>query len=342
MLSTSYTDTRNKTQTSIPLDALQWSQPYTREAAHYWRQSSRRGIRAVDRPPHEPSPWLRGLTSLKDLQVSYDHEKRILWQFMNPRERPSFTRDLLSDMQTTLDMVETAFSETAESGDPAIRYLVLASKMSGVYNLGGDLPLFMQLIDKKDTAELRRYAHACIDVQYRRAVNLNLPVCTIALVQGDALGGGFEAALANDVIIAEKSSKFGLPEILFNLFPGMGAYSFLSRRLDSTRAEQLMLSGRLYSADELKNMGIVDVVCEDGQGMDAVDAFVTDHEKAYKGRQAILQARHIVNPITREELMKVTDLWVDTAVTLEPSDLRRMRHLATAQNRRWAKMKLAA
>jgi DSF synthase len=200
----------------------------------------------------------------------------------------------------------------------------------------------MQLIDKKDTAELRRYAHACIDVQYRRAINLDLPICTIALVQGDALGGGFEAALANDIIIAEKSAKFGLPEILFNLFPGMGAYSFLSRRLDSTRAEQLMLSGRLYSADELKGMGIVDVVCDDGNGAEAVDSFITAHEKAYKGRQAILQARQIVNPVTRDELMKVTDLWVDTAVTLDPSDLRKMRHLATAQNRRWAKIKVAA
>lgn len=342
MLSTSYTDTRNKTQTPVALDALQWSQPYTREAAHLWRQNNRRGIHVVDRPQCKDSSWLRGLTTLKDLDVRYDQEKRILWQFMNPRERPSFTRKLLRDMQTTLDRVESAFSQNSENDDPAIRYLVLASKMKGVYNLGGDLPLFMQLIDNKDTDELRRYAHACIDVQYRRAVNLNLPVCTIALVQGDALGGGFEAALANDVIIAEKSAKFGLPEILFNLFPGMGAYSFLSRRLDAARAEQLMLSGRLYSADELKDMGIINVVCDDGKGAEAVDSFIAEHQKAYKARQAVAQARQIVNPVTREELMKVTDLWVDTAVTLDAADLRKMRHLATAQNRRWAKMRVAA
>jgi DSF synthase len=324
------------------MDVLQWSQPYTREAAHTWRQSTRRGIHAVDQPRENDPFWLREAATLKDLELAYDQDKRILWQFMTPRERPSFTPDLLRDMQKTLDMVEDAFSPTADSGDPAVRYLVLASKMPGVYNLGGDLPLFMKLIDDKDTSELRRYAHACIDVQYRRAVNLDLPLCTIALVQGDALGGGFEAALANDIIIAEKSTKFGLPEILFNLFPGMGAYSFLSRRLDATRAEQLMLSGRLYSADEMRDMGIVDVVCEDGKGSEAVEAFVTEHGKAYKGRQAIVQARQIVNPITLDELMKVTDLWVDTAVTLEASDLRRMRHLATAQNRRWAKMRRAA
>jgi len=342
MLSTSYKDTRAKTRTPVAIDALQWSQPYTREAAHFWRQSDRRGIHVVEQPHRNDSSWLQRATNLKDLSVSYDQDKRILWQFMNPRERPSFTPDLLQDMQTVLDAVESSYSETAENDEPDIRYLVLASKMRGVYNLGGDLPLFMELIDRKDTDGLRRYAHACIDVQYRRAVNLNLPVCTIALVQGDALGGGFEAALANDIIIAEKSAKFGLPEILFNLFPGMGAYSFLSRRLDSARAEQLMLSGRLYSADELKDLGIVDMVCEDGKGVEGVDSFIAEHQKAFKGRQAILQARQIVNPVTHDELVKVTDLWVDTAVTLEATDLRKMRHLAVAQNRRWAKMKVAA
>ena len=52
---------------------------------------------------------------------------------------------------------------------------------------------------------------------------LNLPMVTIALVQGDALGGGFECALAHDLIIAERSAKLGLPEVLVNLFPGIGA-----------------------------------------------------------------------------------------------------------------------
>ena len=52
---------------------------------------------------------------------------------------------------------------------------------------------------------------------------------TVALIQGDAIGGGFEAMLTNDVVIAERTAKFGLPEILFNLFPGMGAHSFLKR-----------------------------------------------------------------------------------------------------------------
>lgn len=294
---------------------------------------SRRSTAPAERPRFEDHAPI-----FDNLNVEIEPRHGAYWCRMRPRERPSFTPGLLADLA---DM-QRGLVRMANAGATPIRYYVLASELPGIFNLGGDLTVLAQRVRQRDRDSLVRYARACIDVLYNNAVGFDLPIVTVALVQGDALGGGFEAALSCDIIVAEKGTRFGLPEVLFNLFPGMGAYSFLSRRLDSTRAEQLMLSGRLYSADELKDMGIVDVVCEDGQGVDAVDAFVKDHEKAYKGRQAILQARHIVNPITREELMKVTDLWVDTAVTLEPSDLRRMRHLATAQNRRWAKMKLAA
>ena len=70
-----------------------------------------------------------------------------------------------------------------------------------------------------------------------------MPLTTITLVQGDALGGGFEAAISSNVVIAEKSAKFGLPEVLFNLIPGMGAYSFLVRRTSPDLAEKIIMSG---------------------------------------------------------------------------------------------------
>jgi DSF synthase len=207
-----------------------------------------------------------------------------------------------------------------------------------MFNLGGHLPLFMRLIEEKDREGLRRYAHACVEGQYRWAVNHNLPVCTIALVQGDALGGGFEAALAHNFIIAERNAKFGLPEVLFNLFPGMGAYSFLSRRLDAARAEKMIMSGRVYSAEELHEMGIIDKIAENGCGIDAVYDFIRERRRVCCTSQAMIKARQMVNPITREELIDITELWVETALKLSQSDLRKMKHLAIAQDRRWAKI----
>ncbi len=273
---------------------------------------------------------------LDNLRVTFDRNQRILWWSMRPRRRPSFTGELLADMKAVADGLEALFAVPADGGQPAVGHLVLSSLMPGIFNLGGDLSLFLDLIEQRDRPGLTRYAHHCADGQHRIATNFGLPISTVALVQGDALGGGFEAALANDVIIAERSAKFGLPEVLFNLFPGMGAYSFLARRIGSIEAERMILSGRIYSAEELAAMGVVDAVVDDGAGPAAVYDHLVAFNRIGRTRQAVLQARRIVNPVTREELIRIADVWVETALMLSSRDLRRMRHLAMAQDRRWA------
>jgi DSF synthase len=239
-------------------------------------------------------------------------------------------------------MIERAFGEPGAVANPPVRYVILASKLPGVFNMGGDLPLFVELIRSGDKEGLRHYAHACVDVQYRRKTKLGLPIQTISLVQGDALGGGFEAALADDMIVAEESAKFALPEILFNLFPGMGAYSFLQRRLDAVTAERLMLSGKIYSAAELYEMGVVDELAEDGRGVEAIYKGIAERARSYATRGAIFRSREVINPVTREELIEITDLWVDAALTLSSTDLRKMERLAAAQDRRRSRAREAA
>ena len=269
-----------------------------------------------------------------EIDVKYDVEEKAIWQFMKFRRRPSVTLELLNEVKQVIETVEEAYRNPHPEFDSPVRYLILASSLPGVFNLGGDLPLFVESIRNRDRDGLRHYAHACVDIQYLRATNKGLPIQTISLVQGDALGGGFEAALADDVIIAEESAKFALPEILFNLFPGMGAYSFLARRINASTAEKLMLSGRIYTAMELHEMGIVDRVAEVGKGTEEVYKYIDDHSASFASRRAIFQSRHIVNPLSRDELIEITDLWVEAALTLAPNDLRKMERLASAQNRR--------
>jgi DSF synthase len=280
---------------------------------------------------YDESAWLSPISALDELEIHFEPSEKTLWQFMKPTGRPSFTPGLIEDCTRVLDAVEVAHRTAPES---PIDYLILGSKMNGTYNLGGDLTLFQEMILASDREGLRHYAHSCVAAQYRRGIRMNLPICTIALVQGDALGGGFEVALSHDVIIAERSAKFGLPEILFNLFPGMGAFSFLSRKLDAARAQRLMTSGQLYSADEMFELGVVDVVAEDGEGQAAAVRFIEQHRRAAKSRFAIAKLREMASPLSRDEMMRITDLWVETALTLDARDLRKMRHLVAAQERR--------
>jgi enoyl-CoA hydratase/carnithine racemase len=121
-----------------------------------------------------------------------------------------------------------------------LQHLVLASD-ADAFNLGGDLDVFSALIRARDADGLLRYARSCIDGVYRFHRGLNGDFRTIALLQGDALGGGLEMALSCHTIVAEEGVGMGLPEVLFGLFPGMGAYNFLSRRVSPQLAERIIL-----------------------------------------------------------------------------------------------------
>ena len=293
--------------------------------------------RAVHWPRVQASgaePSLYGENDYRELDISFDRHDRVLWYHMNPRNRPSFTLELLQDIRRFQVSVDELFAETAGGPSP-IRYLVLSSNLPGIFNLGGDLRLLAEMIRDGNYEGLRTYAQACIDVLYPNAVNLNQPLVTISLVQGDALGGGFEAALSSNVLIAERSAKFGLPEVLFNLFPGMGAYSFLSRRIGGVAAEKLIFSGKIHSAEDLHKAGIVDILVEDGEGEEAVYDFVEREGRRFNAHRAVYQTRQCVNPVTLEELTNIAKIWVDAATRLEKGDLRRIDRLAASQDRRW-------
>ncbi len=312
-------------------------QPEDRSAAEPFRRNCAGRGRDVPAPTDHVDglpAWLEGAERLSELHLSYDAATASLWQWMAPAGRPSFTEGLLRELTFALDVVERAFDQAGE-GEPPIRYVILGSELPGIFNLGGNLALFQSLIEAGDRERLLHYARVCARGQFRIADHFGgRPVCTVALVQGDALGGGFESALAHDVIIAERSARFGLPEVLFNMFPGMGAYSFLSRRLDCARAERLILSGRVSTAEELFAEGVVDRVVDDGCGFEAVYEFMATANRQWNSRCAVTRVRDIVRPVELQELIRITDLWVDAALSLTPGDLRRMKHLAKAQDRR--------
>ena len=268
------------------------------------------------------------------VDTQFDREAATYWAFMRPAGRPSFSKELLRDIGDMQAEVRGLSDAHLAGEGEALRYYVLGSRVPGIYNLGGDLGHFADRIRAGDRASLSRYGQVCVERIHTNACALGAPIITIALVQGDALGGGFECALAFDVIVAERSAKFGLPEILFNLFPGMGAYSFLSRRLGQARAEQLIRSGKVYAAAELHEMGLVDVLAEDGRGEHAVRDYIARSERKHNAHRAIFAARRRVNGVTLEELSDVVELWVDAALGLTEFDLRKMLRLAAAQDRR--------
>lgn len=267
------------------------------------------------------------------LTARFDRETRAMWSRWTPEPRPCFNSALLADIRAYYDFLSQGPGSVDCPGEvQPIEYVVLASGISGVFNLGGDLDLFKQLIDTQDRDGLLRYGRACIDVLYRNYVGHGLPVTTISLVQGECLGGGFEAALSSDVIVAEKGARFGFPEILFNLFPGMGAYSFLERRIGQRAAEQMLTSGRIYSADEMLAAGVIDEIAPDGEGETTIGTLIKRRQRSRNGLAALAATRRRVHRLEFSELLDVVQIWVDAALRLNPRDLKLMQRLVSRQN----------
>jgi DSF synthase len=220
-----------------------------------------------------------------------------------------------------------------ESRKYKIRYLILASDSPGTFNLGGDLDLFLKRYKENNKEAIVHYAESCVANVYNVYSGFSQLITTIALVQGDALGGGFEAALACDYIIAEESAKFGFPEIMFNLFPGMGAYSFLSRQLGHKRALELMHSPKVYTATEMKCKHLVDIVVPDGQGEDAVHDFIEQRRSKSNGLSSGPFLKKMVQNISHEELVMITHYWAECVFNLSEKDLRALNMLLYRQNK---------
>src|SRR5687768_5411719 len=166
------------------------------------------------------------------VETRFDPEYGVYWAFMKPKFRPCITTELLGDLQSVVDTLTLDGGWiTAEGQRQQVRYGVIASKTPQVFNLGGDLALFRSAILAGDRQALMAYGERCIDVLLPWHQNCGVDITTLSLVQGDALGGGFEGVLSASVVVAEESARMGFPEVLFNLFPGMGAFSFLSRKI---------------------------------------------------------------------------------------------------------------
>lgn len=281
-----------------------------------------------------PAPFRPGL--YREIEVDYDPGEGTAWCWMNPREAPSFTPGMLDELRRHCRSMREAAERAPTPAQGPIKHSVLASRLPGIFNLGGDLERFTAMIRAGDRTGLTAYARACIDVSHDNSTGFGEQAITISLVQGDALGGGLESALSSHVVVAERGVKFGLPEILFNLFPGMGAYSLLARKVGAAMAERIITSGKIYTAEEFHDLGLVTVLAEPGDGVAEVNRLIQRNLRRHNGLLAIQRAARRVMPLDYDELRDVTEYWIDAALNLTESDMRKMERLASAQDRKVA------
>ena len=148
------------------------------------------------------------------------------------------------------------------AADGQISVVIISSAVQRAFCVGADLKE-RRGVSNDDLRKQRRVLQEGFDAL--RA----LPMPMIAVVEGFALGGGFELALCCDLIIASATATFGLPEVGLGLIPGEGGTQLLPRRIGLNKAADLLLTGRRVTAEEALTMGFVDRLVPEGLAQDS-------------------------------------------------------------------------
>lgn len=280
------------------------------------------------RNPAEFPNW-----KFEHLDVEYDAVTQAIWMKYKASAPHFYPLEMFLEILDVRESVRALFDSGLVRHTP-VRYFVIGSNKDAIFSLGGDLAMFTDLIKAQKRDVLRRYAHVCIDVMYGLSSGFSLPIVTLSAVHGQCLGGGFEGVLVTDFLIAEETAKFGVPEVAFNTFPGMGAVTLLTRRVGSAMSEQIISSGAAYSGTQMHELGIVDVLSPDRAIRKTADAWMLEGgEDRWRRRCALADARRRCFPVTNEELLRIVDLWVDCCFSITDQDFRHMSRLVAAQKR---------
>ncbi len=267
----------------------------------------------------------------KELTLKANKETSTLWIGMKPIGKQCFTLSMLEELHSLLHILDE-YGSLDPSEPDTIRYVVLQSEHPEIYNTGGDLEYFSELVKHNKPKLLRKYGIVCIDLIYWALTGGKRNITMIANVAGDALGGGFEAALACHYIFSEKRSTFSFPEALFGFFPGMGAYNLFKRFAGDLEADRAFITGKRYSAQELKSMGGIYSLVKEGQGVKEIEKFIAKRNK--NSHQALHKIKQYQQNISYESLEFSIDLWVETAMQLTKKNLRMMHILAQRQKKK--------
>lgn len=263
--------------------------------------------------------------NLSQLSAYYEEDRHIMWMLMRAEPRPCFNQALIEDIMT--------LAQAAKESTLQFDFWVTGSLVQNMFNVGGDLSFFAEAIKNRKREAMMAYARACIDCVHAAARGFDTGAISIAMVEGSALGGGFEAALAHHFVLAQNNARMGFPEIAFNLFPGMGGYSLVARKAGMRLAEELIWSGESHTAEWFESYGLVDKLFQPGDAYMATRTFIDTIRPRLNGMRAMLRARQRVLQLTRSELMDITEDWVHSAFTIEEKDRLYIERLVILQDR---------
>jgi len=188
--------------------------------------------------------------------------------------------------------------------------IILHSELKSGFCAGADLRELYQRSQVMEKSEAVRQVRDFLERIHRGLNRIDAsPLTTIAAVHGVTFGGGFELALACDLIIADKTARFCFPELRLGLIPGFGGIPRLKRDVGSAVVRDLLLTGRSFNATKVQQIGLVSQVVSEGEVLRAARATAIQIGKF--DRQTSATAKQFIKPIPHDELRQEIDIFCD-------------------------------
>lgn len=199
-----------------------------------------------------------------------------------PEKLNSFSADLLLALEEAV---------SAAQADDSVRAIIVTGAGGKAFASGNDISRLGQMDAMQAHADMVRGQQLLLRLH-------ESPKPVIAMVNGYALGGGFELALACDFIVASTNAVFGFPEIRMATMPGWGGTQLAVLKLGVTRASEMVLSGQPYSVSECGHWGFINSICEPAdlraQTLAFASRFVESHPFAVRmSKRALLRANEL-------------------------------------------------
>ena len=220
--------------------------------------------------------------------------------------RPDKLNALNAELLSTLEAILRELSESA-----AVRAVVITGAGEKAFAAGADIAA-MQTMTAAQARTFAGLGHAV----GRAMESAAFPV--IGAVNGFALGGGCELALACDFLYASDRAKFGQPEVNLGVIPGFGGTQRLARRVGIARARELCFTGNLIGAEEALRIGLVNAVVPGAELLD--HALAVASTIAQKGPLAVAQAKRVLQQGEGVPLAVANELEVQAFAALFGSD----------------------
>lgn len=263
----------------------------------------------------------------RTLSTYFDPAQQTLWCTINNN---FFNLAFLEDVRNLQDNIVRNYDHKPGLSP---KYLVWQSSNPKIFSLGLDLSYLLPLIIKQDVQALKSYIHSCLDVLYINSLSLDLPIITMVVLCGKALSGGLEAAFSNNFIIAEENTRCGFPEIKYNLLPPLVSARQMIKNAPHSNILHLLYSGKICSAAQFKEIGLIDVVVPNGEGQAFAQKYIKDLQKKFNAVYAMYAISRKNLYTARQEIEDYAEVWIQSALNLKLEQIEQLKKIAKMQSK---------